>query len=947
MPVTVRLLLLALLPCCLTATAQDHPNVRHMERAHPTPLTTQKLAEYTLKLPFVTEPVPYASQFENSNMIDETEAGLPAQNESSIAINPTNPRNLIGAAVDYRNNSSRWVYYTTNGGATWLNKDLGQVRQGWSSSNDPSVAFDHLGRGYLCYGGFNRTGNAQFGENGVFIAYTDDGGTTWPATHIPVIIHTGMQTADSAFEDKYYVHVDTAATSPLRGNLYIPWKRVVNRDSSTQIVISHSTDRGRSWSAPVPVSERFSKTSEDTTFGQSFPLARTGPDGTVHVVWNSGTERAIRYAASTDGGKTFGTPRILHRYQSFGKKSLISGQVNSRVKGSVRAEAYPTLVVDCSSGPRRGWMFLAWSADTVPNIYFSRSTDGGTTWSRAAVVHSDTTNDQFWPWIALDPTNGDLAVMYFDSRDDDENILVNCYVSYSSDGGTTWVDRRAADQATDLRRNPFAGSTFAGDYSGCDFYGGMVYPSWVDMRNTFPTLADNDVYTAVVKVNVPAATPTFTATTLPDAPTSIDLAWSAVTARSFGQPIDANATRYVLRRDGAVIATLPLRDTVYRDTGLTKYNEYRYTIAVADAADTSAARSASAFAGGSRQPGKPKLLGVRGTELGTILAFVELPSQRLDATTPLLNLAALRFTANAWSGTEVTTAAGTEQAYTLAPNASGWYHVSVQAVDADGNVSPSSDTLMCYAGTLTWTQETFDSLPAFNVRKGLWGRTTSFAYSEPASYTDSPQGNYTQLRQDTVLLYPRRVGAGTDLGSIVLTMRVAAFLDNGDTAFVEHAFDEGGPWTTDAAFNAGMYARWADTTKGADAWRYEQLVIRTEREDTIFLRLRMRSNATRNSDGIYVDDIRIEERTGVREAHAAVIDVHPLPAATSVVVGLSSTAPVTAVSAIGMDGRKAELPWRFEGHTVIIDVRALAVGTYTLYVQQGSTVLPAPILIYR
>jgi hypothetical protein len=178
-------------------------------------------------------------------------------------------------------------------------------------------------------------------------------------------------------------------------------------------------------------------------------------------------------------------------------------------------------------------------------------------------------------------------------------------------------------------------------------------------------------------------------------------------------------------------------------------------------------------------------------------------------------------------------------------------------------------------------------------------------------------------------------------------MRVAAFLDNGDTAFVEHAFDEQGPWITDGQFNAGLYPRWADTTKAADAWRFEQFNITTATEDTLYLRLRMRTNATRNSDGVYVDDIRIEERTSVQESEQSIIGIHPLPASTSVVVGLSSGTAVTSVSAIGMDGRRFDLPWRFEGRTIVVDVRALAFGAYTLHMQQGSVVHTAPIVIYR
>ncbi|MBK9181960.1 MAG: exo-alpha-sialidase [Ignavibacteria bacterium] len=227
----------------------------------------------------------------------------------------------------------------------------------------------------------------------------------------------------------------------------------------------------------------------------------------MHLVWNSGTEDALRYARSVDGGATWSAPRIIHTYKPFGTKSTINGQTNSRVKGVVRAECYPTLTIDNTGGARNGWLYLTWAADNYPNVYFSRSTDNGTTWSPARIVHSDTTNDQFWSWISLDPTSGEIAIMYSDSRDDVDNILVNTYVSWSSDGGTTWLDRRIGDDVNDLRRNPFQGNTFAGDYSGCDFYNGVVYPSWVDMRNTYVNPADNDVFTAIVDTRPPGALP--------------------------------------------------------------------------------------------------------------------------------------------------------------------------------------------------------------------------------------------------------------------------------------------------------------------------------------------------------------------------------------------------------------------------------------------------------
>lgn len=98
----------------------------------------------------------------------------------------------------------------------------------------------------------------------------------------------GDQTPDSSFEDKYYIWSDNSPISPYYKRLYIPWKRVINRDSSTQIVNVYSTDQGNTWSVPVQVSNRISGISEDTTFGQSFPLSVTGPLGQVYTVWNFG-----------------------------------------------------------------------------------------------------------------------------------------------------------------------------------------------------------------------------------------------------------------------------------------------------------------------------------------------------------------------------------------------------------------------------------------------------------------------------------------------------------------------------------------------------------------------------------------------------------------------------------------------------------------------------------
>lgn len=918
-----------------------------MERAHPTPIISDEPP--VMMIPFVAEKQ-LPTLFLNSNMIQTETDQLPAQNESSIAVNPRNPSNLIGSAVDYRGSSSTWAYYSTDAGRTWTNVTLGTARPGWTSSNDPSVCFDHNGKGYLMYGGFRRTGNVQFGENGIFVSSTTDGGKTWGMKHTAVIIHTGAQTADSSFEDKYYIHADTASTSPYRGTLYTPWKRVINRDSSTQIMLSKSTDEGATWSVPVAISEKFSGTSEATTFGQSFPLTRTGPDGSIHVVWNSGTESALRYARSTDGGKTFTAPRIIQNYNPFGIKSTINGQSNSRVKKVVRAECYPSLTIDNTRGSRNGWMYLTWAADNYPNVYFSRSIDNGTTWSPAKIVHSDTTNDQFWSWIALDPTTGEIAVMYSDSRDDTANIDVRTYVSWSANGGDTWVDRRVGDGNNDLRNNPFAGNTFAGDYSGCDFFDGVVYPSWVDMRNTNINRADNDVYTAVVRIRAPRTPLAFAARTVPTAPTTIDLSWERVTERAFGQPISASDFRYHLYRDGTHIAMFGAAVTTYTDTGLVKYNRYNYALVAvtSDNKDSSAVQYASAFAGGSKEPAPPVAINAVGAEEPLIINVNFLtPRLRLDSVNPLVNFAALRYSASETSilKTYATADTGKIVRETLPIASQGWYRISATTIDRDDNTSPTSDTLIAFAGSLSTNTISFDQDPRYLTQNGPWSRTTTFYRTAPASFAYAPTTTYQPNRRDSCVLYPYRnpSAAGQNLR---LQMDVAAFVDASDTMFLESASSFSGPWTQRAWWNAAKDARWADTTKADDAWRRETVGFTGYDGDTIYTRLRFRSNASRQSDGFFIDNITWDVVSGVDdELPTSSLIVAPNPATAHINITMASEHAIESLRLFDVSGQMMQLQWNQHGSTVVIPSHGLQSGTYVVCIFQHGKSFSLPVQV--
>ena len=110
------------------------------------------------------------------------------------------------------------------------------------------------------------------------------------------------------------------------------------------------------------------------------------------------------------------------------------------------------------------------SSDT--DIWLRSSDDAGVTWSTPARVNDVTTNAQFLPRIALDPTTGNLAFGWHDARNDAgdtvratptarPNTDAMYYVTFSTDGGATFAPSVAASQACRTPRTRRTASTSA------------------------------------------------------------------------------------------------------------------------------------------------------------------------------------------------------------------------------------------------------------------------------------------------------------------------------------------------------------------------------------------------------------------------------------------------------------------------------------------------------
>ena len=159
------------------------------------------------------------------------------------------------------------------------------------------------------------------------------------------------------------------------------------------------------------------------------------------------------------------------------------------------------------------------------------STDDGATWTAPVRVNDDaTTNSQFLPYVALDPTTGTVAVGFHDCRNDNgvpgpggTNMIPNddaeYYGTFSTDGGATWAPNRRLSGGFSNAAAAANGIDF-GDYVGLSAFAGKLYAMWGDNANcdgTNPngTLHQFDLYANPLVLTGGTPSPTPTARQLP------------------------------------------------------------------------------------------------------------------------------------------------------------------------------------------------------------------------------------------------------------------------------------------------------------------------------------------------------------------------------------------------------------------------------------------------
>jgi hypothetical protein len=291
--------------------------------------------------------------------------------------------------------------------------------------------------------------------------------------------------------------------------------------------------------------------------------ATIGPEGDIYVSNFQGGMFAVHH--STDAGTSFSDPdgqsNTLYPF-GFNNDIIPSPTLTqNRFRNLyVRAIAADPL--------RPGTIYAAEGfgiADPFGNtldegdVIFSRSTDYGITWQTAFQVGThalsnvinddndgrratgrtdDITDGQALPRLVTD-ARGDVALIWYDTRRDPADHLLDVFGTVSSDGGKTFsANFRVTDQSFDANAGRFtdaAGNTnyYLGDSLGLTLANHTAYAAWTDTRN-----GNQDVFFASYPVSPPQLRPTTASSPMTRPPRRpIWARWSRATCPNWPSPL--------------------------------------------------------------------------------------------------------------------------------------------------------------------------------------------------------------------------------------------------------------------------------------------------------------------------------------------------------------------------------------------------------------------------
>lgn len=437
------------------------------------------------------------------------------QDEPSVAYNVFNPLIAVAAANDYTS-FGFWIGRTTNGGKTWSSSFKAPVSTTFDNcgGSDPSVVYSRRDRAFylatLCF-------TFVSGISEIQVWKSVDNGKSWtpsPAAATPISNVTPEGIDTSVFYDKELLAVDNNLGSPNYGRLYMTYIKF------------HMLPDGYSDYCPLQVAST-SAIPTEAPYAAEWTITEVVPDdpdglgvgeganqgaspvtdnlGGLNIAYlleecNTGIDSGIRFTRSTDGGATFSEPIAVDKP---GQWADIANPEDLLPDKSFRTPSFPSMVFNPVTKALDMIIINSVGAETSgADISFAQSTDYGATWSDMATISlsragEPARNDQFFPALGVDG-RGTLHAIWYDTRRDPGNKLIDTYQAISRDDGETWSFARISTASFNPDDAFFDCGCFIGDYNWIAASTKVIYPVWTDGRDS-PGSPDGDtnIYTNV------------------------------------------------------------------------------------------------------------------------------------------------------------------------------------------------------------------------------------------------------------------------------------------------------------------------------------------------------------------------------------------------------------------------------------------------------------------
>jgi hypothetical protein len=401
---------------------------------------------------------------------------------SAVDRNGDGVRDVIGAYQQDRwsNGGSRGIVASVLHAGVWQQVVIPGVSKcsggAFDRATDPWVAISPNGDAYVMTLTFQDF--PTFSTSIMYVNRSTDGGLTWGPP-------TQLVRDDSLFQ---FNDKNSMTADPFNSNfVYAIWdrsrfpsdKREVHsisgfpRSLRSDAIFTRTTNGGQSWE---PARAIFMPTANQFGIGHQIAVVHGGPHAgrlvDVFMLFHgSGANKKgqeIAVLISDDRGATWTDPITVTK--------AMPGFVSDPDDGTpLRTE---DILPEIGAGPN-GELYIVWQEATLaPSgsaIAFSKSTDGGATWSDPVRVNTRPDVQAFTPSVeAL--ADGTIAVTHYDLRfntSDPATLPTDYWFLHSHDGGTTWLEARVTPSSFDHELAPFAQGLFLGDYVGLAPDGGQ------------------------------------------------------------------------------------------------------------------------------------------------------------------------------------------------------------------------------------------------------------------------------------------------------------------------------------------------------------------------------------------------------------------------------------------------------------------------------------------